>query len=109
MVALLESDRTLRLRTVFEEIDEPLYPPEFQLKCDSVVLWQAHGVQLHYWAGTLDESLWELQSDWWPCFVLRSRLNENDHRGVGMGEYLYTVHLLCHDDEPPGALVHNVP
>jgi hypothetical protein len=111
MVARLESDRTLRLRTVFEEIDEPLYPPEFQLRCDSAVLWQPSDVQEHYWAGTLDEFLWERQSDWWPCFVLRSRLDENDHRGVGAsaGEYLYMVHLLRNDDEPPGVLVHNVP
>jgi hypothetical protein len=105
-VARLESDRTLRLRTVYEEMDEPLYPPELQLMCDSAVLWQPKDVQQHYWAGTLDEFLWERQSDWWPCCILRSRLDENDH---GAGEYLYTVHLLRNDDEQPGVLVHNVP
>jgi hypothetical protein len=102
----LESDKTTRLRSVYEELAEKLYPDNVQMMCDTSCQSEADEVMAHYKDGTLEDYLWETDAAWWPCSVLRSQLDEENN-----GEYLYTIHLFQYENGNPsnGFLIENVP
>jgi SET domain len=85
--AQLEDDNVTRLRTAFEEIEHPTYADSLQLKCDSSVYSFPAECLEHYQNGTLEHFLWKTDLAWWPCSILRYRMDNET------GDYLYTIHL----------------
>jgi SET domain len=102
----LHADRSSRLRTVFEEILDKRLPDNVEMLCDTTCQTDLDEIHRHYRADTLDGYLREKRSAWWPCNVLRYRLDEHKN-----GHYLYTVHLFQNDTGTPsnGVLVEDVP
>lgn len=90
--AQLDADETRRLRTVFEEIDDETHPDNVELQCDAAFLTGANECAKEYKAGTLETYLWQADEAWWPCAVLRYRMDDST------GDYLYTVHLFERDN-----------
>ena len=105
--ALLQADNVTRLRTIFEEIEHQKYPDALQMKCDTAVTSYPESTIERFYDGTLDHFLWKTDLPWWPCTILRYRLDEKT------GDYLYTVRLVGLDEdgetETSSALVDDVP
>lgn len=116
----LDADHSTRLRTVFEDVDaqskgkswmnsfttstttKSMYPDNVELLCDTTCQREPDQMQSHYLNGTLEKYLYESNSEWWPCSVLKYRLDEDNN-----GEYLYKIHL--HQPDSGGFLIDNVP
>ena len=105
--AQLEADNVTRLRTVFEEIERPMYPDTLITKCDTTITSFPDETIDHFYNGTLERFVWKNDQEWWPCTILRYKLDETT------GDYLYAVRLYIYGDDgetvTSSTLVENVP
>ena len=91
--AQLQADKVTRLRTIFEEIEHPTYPDTIQTKCDTAITSYPDETIAHFYNGTVERYLWKTDLEWWPCTILRYRLDERT------GDYLYAVRLYAYSDD----------
>lgn len=92
----LETDKTRRLRSVFEEIRERTYSDDVITLCDTACQKNPLEMNMQHKNGTLALYLWETKAEWWPCSIFRYRDDQENH-----GEYLYTVHLFKEEKGVP--------
>jgi hypothetical protein len=76
------------IRSIFEELENPLYPENVELKCDTAFKDYPAECKKAKKSGTLEEYLWHTDAHWWPCEVLQKRTDKKT------GETLYTVHMF---------------
>jgi SET domain len=95
-------DKSVRLRTAYEENEEQRYPDNVQLMCDVSCYFEAELVQELHAAGMLDEYLWKRNRSWWPCAILDSGLGSK-------GEYMYAIVLKDVNEPFEEFVVQDVP
>ena len=83
-----ELNNETKLRTTFEELTERHYPATVDLFCDTLVRNPDTQWKEHYAAGTLKEHLASKDAAWWPCEILRYKMDP------ATGQVLYTIHMF---------------
>lgn len=87
-VAAAQLNAEPTIRSIFEELENPLYPDNVELKCDTAFKDFAAECKKAKKSGTLEEYLWHADMHWWHCEVLQKRIDKKT------GETLYTVHMF---------------